>query len=209
MPYDPTSPLEVQVQTSVASSLKNLRAEEESEESSYLDCVLLHTPLPTVEETLQAWKILESYVPTRIRALGISNVTLPILEMLYERATIKPSVVQNRFYAQTRFDVTLRAFCSGHNITYQSFWTLTGTPALPKSEPVTALAKAAEVDTSIALYALVMELGVEVLNGTTSSTHMRQDLEGIKKMREWTATHPQFWASISESFMTMIERGTL
>jgi diketogulonate reductase-like aldo/keto reductase len=93
MPYDPSAPLEVQIRTSVASSLKNLRSEEDSDENSYLDCLLLHSPLPTMAETLQAWSVLETYVPTLIRALGISNVSLPVLQALYTHSTIKPSVV--------------------------------------------------------------------------------------------------------------------
>ncbi|KAI4656865.1 uncharacterized protein J4E78_006756 [Alternaria triticimaculans] len=138
MPYDPEAPLYTQMHTSVASSLRNLRYNE-SDDESYVDCLLLHSPLPTIDQTLQAWKLLESYVPDKIRSLGISNVSLPILQAIHENATIKPSVVQNRFYPQTRYDVPLRAFCREHDIMYQSFWTLTGNPSLIRSEPVTAL----------------------------------------------------------------------
>ncbi|CAO2647533.1 Nn.00g084550.m01.CDS01 [Neocucurbitaria sp. VM-36] len=205
MPYDPSAPLESQVHTSIASSLKNLRPKEESEEDSYLDCLLLHSPLPTIELTLQAWALLESYVPERIHSLGISNVTLPILQAVYEKSTIKPSVVQNRFYPQTRFDVPLRMFCKEHGITYQSFWTLTGNPALLKSKPVVALAQTAGIDQSLALYALVMELGIVVLNGTTSTAHMQEDFEGIRRVREWSLSHAQEWAQISHAFKSLID----
>lgn len=181
MPYDPSSPLETQIHTSVASSLQNLRTTEDPEQGAYLDCLLLHSPLPTLEQTLQAWKLLESYVPNKIRSLGISNVTLPVLEAIYKSSTTKPSVVQNRFYPQTGFDVALRAFCTSHDITYQSFWTLTGNPALLRSEPVVSLAQYCAVELPVALYALVMNAGIMVLNGTTSASHMRQDLDDCKK----------------------------
>jgi diketogulonate reductase-like aldo/keto reductase len=204
MPYDPEAPLETQIHTSVASSLKNLRQDNGLEEASYIDCLLLHSPLPTIDQTLQAWKLLESYIPDKIRSLGISNVTLPILQAIYENATIKPAVVQNRFYPQTRYDVPLRAFCREHDIMYQSFWTLTGNPSLLRSEPVAALAQAMNVGLPIALYALVMDQGVVVLNGTTSSNHMRADLEGIQKVREWAVSQPDNFRTISDTFKSLV-----
>lgn len=205
MPYDPNAPLENQIRTSVASSLRNLRHDSSSEGGTYLDCLLLHSPLPTIEQTLQAWKLLETYVPDHIRSLGISNVTLPVLQAVYEAATVKPSVVQNRFYPQTRYDVPLRAFCREHQITYQSFWTLTGNPALLKSKPVTDLAEASGVGRPSALYALVMDLGVMVLNGTTSAEHMRNDLDGIAKVRDFVLTNQEHWNTITDAFRHSVQ----
>jgi diketogulonate reductase-like aldo/keto reductase len=205
MPYHPLDPLETQVRTSVASSLANFRPSDGSEDESYLDCLLLHSPLPTIDQTLQAWAILESYVPDKIRALGISNVTLPILQAIYENSKIKPSVVQNRFYPATKYDVPLRAFCLDHGIVYQSFWTLTGNPKLLTSEPVTSLAKAVGVEPFVALYALVMDLGVTVLNGTTTKAHMEGDLAGIKKVREWAVEKEREWTKIRGAFLQLVD----
>lgn len=206
MPYDSEAPLTTQIHTSVASSLKNLRTQADQQGDSYVDCLLLHSPLPTVEQTLQAWDVLESYVPNKIRTLGISNVTLPILRAIYENSTIKPSVVQNRFYPQTKYDIPLRAFCVDHGITYQSFWTLTGNPALLRSQPVRALAQAAEISPALALYALVMDLGVVVLNGTTSVSHMQEDVEGIRKMRDWAASNAGLCNKMCGDFNQLIHR---
>ncbi|KAH1370456.1 hypothetical protein KXX63_000173 [Aspergillus fumigatus] len=136
MPYDPRTSVTDQVHASVKSSLHNLCAPDASSsvEDAYIDTFLLHSPLSTMAETMEAWLTLESYVPHRIRNLGISNCTLPILKELYARATVKPAVVQNRFYPDTRFDVPLRTFCGAHDIIYQSFWTLTANPGLLRSE---------------------------------------------------------------------------
>lgn len=205
MPYDPSTPLDVQIHTSVASSLKNLRSDDKSMEDSYVDCLLLHSPLPTIQATLEAWRVLEAYVPHRIRSLGISNVTLPVLQAIYDHSTVKPSVVQNRFYPQTRYDVPLRTFCTDLKIMYQSFWTLTGNPALLRSEPVSSLSQAANIEPSMALYSLVMELDIVVLNGTTSMDHMRQDFGGIHEVRQWIMLHPGDWTVISQAFQQLIE----
>lgn len=193
--------------TSVASSLRNLRPEEGSEQGSYIDCLLLHSPLPTIELTLQAWNILESYVPHRIRELGISNTDLKVLQAIYKNSSIKPSVVQNRFYARTQYDVALRDFCRSHGITYQSFWTLTGNPLLLQAEPVKQLARAADISLPAALYTLVMEQGVVVLNGTTSSQHMKTDLQDVAVARGWIAGEPDEWKEIHGAFKAIIEAG--
>lgn len=205
MPYHPLDPLETQIRTSVASSLKNLRPNEDSEDASYIDCLLLHSPLPTIDQTLQAWAILESYVPDKIHALGISNVTLPILQAIHQSSKVKPSAVQNRFYPQTKYDVPLRAFCQEHNISYQSFWTLTGNPKLLKSAPVTSLARSANVSSSVALYALVMDMGIIVLNGTTSAQHMEDDLASVRKVREWATNHEVEWGQMRSTFTQLVE----
>jgi diketogulonate reductase-like aldo/keto reductase len=205
MPYHPLDPLDVQIHTSVASSLLNLRPGEDSKEGSYVDCLLLHSPLPTIEQTIEAWQLLESCVPDKIRALGISNVTLPILQHIYEHSIVKPSVVQNRFYSQTKYDVPLRAFCRKYGISYQSFWTLSGNPKLLKSEPVTTIAQATGVSESVALYALVSDLGIIALNGTKSSKHMNDDLAGMQEIRDWAENHEKQWLRATLGFKKLIE----
>jgi hypothetical protein len=204
MPYDPSAPLATQISTSVTSSLANIRHTDDtsSESTTYVDCLLLHSPLPTIDQTLQAWALLESYVPHQIRTLGISNVTLPILQTIYESSTVKPSVVQNRFYPQTGYDVALRAFCRDKNITYQSFWTLTGNPALLKSRVV-----GVGVGKEVALYALVGGLRIEVLNGTTDGGHMREDLEGLEMVRMWKGRNGEEWDGFVREFMGIVGEG--
>ena len=206
MPYDPKAPLETQIRTSVTSSLQNLRPSEpkESERESYIDCLLLHSPLPTVQQTIQAWKILESYVPDQIRALGISNTDLPILKAVYEVAKVKPTVVQNRFYGATKYDVPLRKFCRENDIVYESFWTLTGNPKVLSSEPVQQLSRLAGVSKEVAMYSLVIELGIAPLNGTTNLQRMKEDLEDVARLRNWTFVYADKWKGIVDAFKALI-----
>ena len=119
VPYDPKAPLPDQVAQSIAASLKNLRTD-------YLDCVLLHSPMPTMAQTLSVWSTLESFVDNgQIRQLGISNCyRLADLEGLYRASRNKPAVLQNRFYADTQYDREIRIYCNQSHIIYQSFWTL-------------------------------------------------------------------------------------
>lgn len=206
LPYDPTAPVAEQVHASIASSLRNMRAEEDvsSEIDSYLDSLVLHSPLPSMEETMQAWRACEEYVPQRIRNLGISNTTLPILKEVFSAAKIKPAVVQNRFYPGTRWDGSLRRFCREKGIIYQSFWTLSANPQLLRSRPVASLAKAAVVSKEVAFYALVLGLeNTVVLNGTT--THMKGDLEELDRCRVWALDQKYEWENTMKQFRGVIE----
>jgi diketogulonate reductase-like aldo/keto reductase len=184
MPYDSSQTLEKQIHTSIASSLKNFSFQGSGE--PYIDCLVLHSPLRTIEETFQAWKVFEFYVPTKIRTLGISNTTLDVLQDICTEMTIKPSVVQNRFYPATKWDVPLRSFCREEGIVFQTFWTLTGNPGLLKSNVVKEVAEALKSagiagEKAVALYSLVLGLeGTSVLNGTTNAERMAGDLAGLR-----------------------------
>ncbi|KAL7623852.1 hypothetical protein AAE478_005408 [Parahypoxylon ruwenzoriense] len=180
MPYDPQAPLEEQVHSSVTSSLRNF-AYADTEES-YIDSLVLHSPLRTLSDTVKVWKTLETYVPHRIRQLGISNTPLQVVDYLCTSPdiTVRPACVQNRFYPATRWEVGLRAYCRQRGIVFQTFWTLSGNPQLLRSPPVQRLADIADVELPVSMYSLVLGLeGTAVLDGTTNEVHMKDDLQGI------------------------------
>ncbi|CAG8977860.1 hypothetical protein HYALB_00013137 [Hymenoscyphus albidus] len=109
MPYDASAPLATQITDSINSSLKNFTFS--SGEEPYIDTLILHSPLKTLELNYEAFNLLASYVPTKIRSLGISNTDLKTLTAMHEKASIPPCIVQNRFYPATGYDVPLRDFC--------------------------------------------------------------------------------------------------
>src|SRR5579863_4897433 len=88
IPYDPKAPLPAQVEQSFAVSLRNLQ-------TSYLDGLVLHGPLPTAAQTLEVWRAMESLVAGgAVRQLGVSNFYhLGALTALYDAARIKPRIV--------------------------------------------------------------------------------------------------------------------
>jgi len=139
-------------------------------------------------------------VPSRIRSLGISNVSLPVLQAIVAAVKVKPTMVQNRFYPDTRYDVPLRKFCQENGIVYQSFWTLTGNPKLLRCPAVIDLTKAAGVSKEIALYSLVMGLDIAVLNGTTSKDNMEADLEGVALVQKWRDGNATNWNELIRDF---------
>lgn len=207
MPYDASLSITDQVKASIHSSLRNFRDLNAESGNDYIDTLVFHSPLSTVEQTIEAWITAESFVPEVVRNIGISNCPLPVLKALCTSPAIKikPSVVQNRFYPDEDYDVELRSFARKNDIIYQSFWTLTANPQLVKSEPVQQLARKAGISVAAALYALVISLGkVSVLDGTTSEAHMTEDLEMPSKIERFSGERPQEWQDLASRFKHLI-----
>jgi diketogulonate reductase-like aldo/keto reductase len=171
VPYDPAAPLADQVAQSFASSLANLGVER-------LDALVLHSPLRTREATHEAWSAMEGLVDRGgVARIGISNCYDPeLLAWLHGRARIKPAIVQNRFYRESGYDVSLRAWCRAHEVTYQSFWTLTANPQLLASATVVGISRRHQRTPAQTLFRYLSHEGVVPLTGTRSVVHMVQDL---------------------------------
>ncbi len=171
IPYDPNADLDVQVKQSFQVSLKNLQTD-------YLDCLILHSPLATSKQTLHVWQAMEQLVLSgNVKRLGISNCyDLKKLEDLYLSAEIKPSVIQNRFYASTHYDALIRVFCNGHGITYQSFWTLTANPHILAERTMQKLVEKYRRTPAQIFFRALTQIGIVPLTGTTSPIHMQEDL---------------------------------
>jgi diketogulonate reductase-like aldo/keto reductase len=171
VPYDSNLPLPEQVTQSCAASLRNLR-------TGYLDCLVLHSPLSSPKQTLQVWRAMESLVSGgAVRQLGISNCyDLGELEALSDAARVKPSVVQNRLYAETGYDREIRAYCRDRRIIYQSFWTLSANPDVLSHGTVAGLASKYGRTAAQILFRHLTQRGVVPLTGTRSEVHMREDL---------------------------------
>jgi diketogulonate reductase-like aldo/keto reductase len=172
IPYDPNAPLSDQVAQSFATSVRNLQVD-------HLDCLLLHSPLPTTDQTMTVWQAMESLVDIGgVRQLGISNCySLEQLRTLYDGARVKPAVVQNRFYAESAYDREIRAFCRKQRIAYQSFWTLTANGHVLAHDTITKLASIYGRTPAQILFRYLTQIDVVPLAGTRSEQHMRQDLE--------------------------------
>jgi len=172
VPYDPGAPVAEQVRQSLQVSLRNLQ-------TTYLDALILHSPFSDIRDTIEAWHSMEQFVPTGVvRSLGISNCyDLRTLEQLCKHATVQPSIVQNRFYADTGYDVELRRWCRLHRIRYQSFWTLTANPQILSSPEVLQFSSKYGKTPPQVLFRYLTLRGVDPLTGTTSIEHMKEDLD--------------------------------
>jgi diketogulonate reductase-like aldo/keto reductase len=171
IPYNSQAAIAEQVAQSFAVSLRNLRTD-------YIDCLVLHSPLPSGKQTQEAWAAMEALVHEgKVGQLGISNCyQLLQLEALYDGARIKPAVIQNRFYADTQYDRNIRAYCRRRHIIYQSFWTLAANPRVLASPTFTALADRYGRTAPQILFRYLTQIDAAPLTGTSSEQHMREAL---------------------------------
>jgi diketogulonate reductase-like aldo/keto reductase len=171
LPYDASASLSEQVAQSFQTSLKNLQ-------TSYLDCLVLHSPLAKPPLTMQVWQAMEQiFHRGDVKQLGISNCyDLQQLKDLYRTAAVKPAVIQNRFYADTQYDRSIREFCRQQQIIYQSFWTLTANPRVLADAILQNLAAKYQRSAAQVFFRYLSQIGIIPLTGTSSASHMRDDL---------------------------------
>lgn len=172
MPYSQTDDLETQVAKSFAKSKENLGID-------FIDSYVLHSPLFPPSNLFTVWnKMSQFYKEKQVGQLGISNCyDVGMLEFLYRNCEIKPSVVQNRFYAQSTYDKDIRKWCNDKGIIYQSFWSLTANPHLVNSEVVYKLSQKYSKTLEQIFYKYLNQVGIIPLNGTTNKVHMIIDLQ--------------------------------
>jgi diketogulonate reductase-like aldo/keto reductase len=171
VPYNPSASIAEQIRQSVQTSLKNLDVE-------YLDALLLHSPFPRHEQTMEAWRSMEKlHQQGFLHKLGISNCyELHAFKLIFNEAVAKPSLLQNRFYAQTDYDKELRNWCSEKNIRYQSFWTLTANPNILAHPVLCRLALTRQVTVAQLFFRFLTQQQITPLIGTCSEKHMQEDL---------------------------------
>lgn len=173
LPYDRSAPIGQQVAQSFQSSLVHLGTE-------YLDSYVLHGPSSRrglEAADWQAWRAMEALVEAgKVRFLGISNVSLEQLQALYAKATIKPKFVQNRCYAKTGWDRSVRALCSAQGSVYQGFSLLTANRVELAGPKAQGIALRTGRSTAEVVFRFCQLLEILPLTGTTQLEHMRLDL---------------------------------
>ncbi|KAI1795556.1 Aldo/keto reductase [Ganoderma leucocontextum] len=176
LPYDPKTDIPTQIQSSIQTSLKNLR-------TTYLDSLVLHSPLRTLPQTLIAWRTLISLQESGVvRKIGVSNTyDVAVLEALERDGGRRPDVVQNRWFEGNQWDNAVWAYCVQHGTQYQSFWTLSGSPTLLRHSTIRSIASAKGCTPAQALFRIAQLNGVAPLCGTTNEQHM-DDALGAEKL---------------------------
>ncbi len=174
LPYNPSSPIPLQVQESFASSLEHLGVER-------VDSYLLHGPSGSTGlgvEDWAAWQAMEKiHDSSRAGLLGVSNVSLDQLEILCKDAKVKPHFVQNRCFAVSGWDRAIRSFCNAKGIVYQGFSLLTANRNVLASQQLAIIAKRHNCSPAQLIFRFAVDVGMIPLIGTTDAQHMQRDLE--------------------------------
>lgn len=172
-PYSDLDSTSLQVRKSFESSLEHLQTD-------YIDSYILHGPSLSselIQTDFDIWAAMEDlFHEEKIRFLGISNVNLSQLETLYTSAKVKPVFVQNRCFANTQWDQSIRLFCKHHGIIYQGFSLLTANVQHITAPAIQAIAKRHQKTIPQIIFRFALQVEILPLTGTTNSTHMQQDL---------------------------------
>ena len=173
LPYDPSAPFKTQVEQSFTSSLDHLKTD-------YLDSYVLHGPEYTrgiTDGDQEVWRAMESLHQRKLtRHLGLSNVSLDQLKLFFNYASIKPTFVQNRCFADTKWDKAIRQFCNEHGLTYQGFSLLTANPQAVGSNLVSKLADKYSTGAAQIIFRFAQQVGMCPLTGTSRAQNMKDDL---------------------------------
>lgn len=177
LPYDPAASFSVQVAQSMASSLEHLGTD-------HVDSFVLHGPSSGYDWTDADSEVWEAMTKERdaghTRLLGVSNVSLAHLEQMTADHSEVPAFVQNRCYARLGWDRDVRRFCREHKIIYQGFSLLTANVEVLRHPGVTNLAANAGVTPAQIIFSFARAVGMLPLTGTSSSEHMKQDLQSSR-----------------------------
>lgn len=174
LPYDKSAAVTIQVGQSLASSLEHLGVEQ-------VDSFVLHGPsrgrgLGAID--LEAWRAMEALNQAgKTRYLGISNVALDQIEELCRHASVSPTFVQNRCFAATGWDRSVRAFCRSQGITYQGFSLLTANANELRHPSFRKIVERTAKTPAQVVFRFASQAGILPLTGTTDPDHMREDLD--------------------------------
>lgn len=173
LPYDPAARLAAQVEQSVASSLEHLGTD-------YLDSFLLHGPASNddwTEADAEVWEAMRRERDAgRTRLLGVSNMSLDLLEQMAASHDEIPAFVQNRCFARLGWDREVRRFCKECGIVYQGFSLLTANQEVVNHPPLMGIAAEMKVTMAQLIFAFARAIGILPLTGTSSAEHMQEDL---------------------------------
>ena len=174
LPYDPTAPIEVQVEQSFASSLAHLGTQS-------IDSFVLHGPTQRVglaAADWAAWRAMEAIHDSgRARLLGISNVSLEQLDALCQQARVAPRFVQNRCFAALAWDRSIRKYCASNGLVYQGFSLLTANREVLAHPELARIAERYGRTAGQIIFRFALDMGMIPLTGTTNADHMRADLD--------------------------------
>jgi diketogulonate reductase-like aldo/keto reductase len=174
LPYDASAPVGVQVEQSFASSLEHLGTD-------VIDSYLLHGPSNRSGLTAndwEAWRAIEAiHASGRTRLVGVSNVSLPQLQLLCSQAKVRPQFVQNRCFARDGWDRSVREFCAANEIVYQGFSLLTANREVLHHPELARIAQKYGRSIIQIVFRFALDVGMVALTGTTNAAHMRSDLE--------------------------------
>jgi diketogulonate reductase-like aldo/keto reductase len=177
LPYDNKANIADQVKQSFFSSLEHLN-------TNYIDSYLLHSTFNTDDiatEDLEAWQAMENlYKKGYIKRLGISNISNEQLLKIYDYAEIKPVIVQNRCYAHTSWNASVRYTCKKLGIEYQGFSILSANLRLTRNIEFKNIVQKYKLTPAQVIYQAALKMGIKPLTGACNLDHLIENVNCMK-----------------------------
>lgn len=177
LPYDPDMPISEQVVQSFHTSQRELGLVN-------FHSLVLHSPYRELSDTLEAWNAMSAIRDGQlVEQIGISNIydADQFLEF-YDAVESKPRFVQNHLHERSHHLRPLLPLLAALNVSLQLFWTLTGNQHVLKAPSFILLSQQHSLSPEQLFYAFLLQRGlhpdvpVTILDGTTNSQHMSDDL---------------------------------
>jgi len=153
----------------------------------YVDLYLIHWPGAQGEKAaspknrikrMQTWQLLESlYKEGKLRAIGVSNYTVPHLTDLLSYCTVIPMVNQIEMHPKL-YPIDIIDFCNSNNIKAWAYSSL-GTGNLIKNDIVVKIATKCQVSPALVLLRWAIQKGTGIIPKTTSESRMKENFTGV------------------------------
>merc|ERR1719356_497042 len=152
----------------------------------YVDVYMLHSPGHSKEDRQAAWQQMEQlYDEGKIKALGVSNFDVPLLQELLSFARIRPVYIQNKYSIyqpgssqEALMDTSLMEWLASENIVMTGYSIIHpghGGYLSPMEDPhVNAIAQRHSRTASQVLHRWLLQLGAAVIPRSTKPERMKE-----------------------------------
>jgi len=152
-----------------------------------VDLLLMHWPCSTFQETLTAYRIMETAVASgKARAIGVSNFNNTLLAELVKEAKIKPALTQNGYSIGNHRNPALGSdddtlnYCRKNNITFSAYGPLGSTThhgtSIFNNSVVKAIAESHNKSAAQIAIRWTVQQGIVPVTSGSNREHMLEDL---------------------------------
>lgn len=142
----------------------------------YLDCYLIHWPLPGKDLYVESWKAFEKlHADGRIRSIGVSNFHRSHLERLFADTDVVPAMNQIELHPNLQ-QAELRAFDAQHGIATEA-WSPLASGALLADSALTAMGDKYGKSSAQVMLRWHLQVGNVVIPKSVTPSRIRQNFD--------------------------------
>lgn len=148
--------------------------------TSYIDLLLIHSPIGLPGSCAKTWQVLEDYVAKgQLRSIGVSNFKPAQLQRIMDVATVPIAVNQIEYNVFSHDEETI-GFCDKHNITVEAWSPLNGAhggQSVFSDDVVLGIAKEHNVSAAQVALRWILQRGHVLTVLTSNKDHQANDAD--------------------------------